>query len=145
MFLTMIYGRQVDGFGPDRAQPGRHLQPQLVAVHPQWPDGASFVLGSDLQAHRPHLPHIFTRSLPLFHHITGQVSPPGMKKINTNLIILSFISLFSPLYATLWVKILQFIRHRNSWGNSCWLKLSSSRFSSVAQQASQLVGVTNIT
>lgn len=77
--LTVIYGRQVDGFRPDRAQLGRHFQPQLVAVHPQRLDGADFLPGADLQASRSHLPHFLTRSFPLLHHIAGQISPPAVK------------------------------------------------------------------
>lgn len=80
--LTMINGGQVDGFRPDRAQLGRHFQPQLVAVHPQRLDGAGFSPGVDLQASRSHLPHFLTRSFPLFHHITRQVSPPADKPKN---------------------------------------------------------------
>lgn len=76
--LTVIYGGQVDGFRPDRSQLGRHLQPQLVAVHPQRLDGAGFLPGADLQASRAHLPHSLTRSFPLLHHIARQVSPPAV-------------------------------------------------------------------
>lgn len=43
--LTVIDGGQVDGFGPDGSKSGRHLQPQLVAVHPQRLDGAALLPG----------------------------------------------------------------------------------------------------
>lgn len=79
VLLTIIYRRQVDGFGPDRAQSRWHLQPQLVAVHPERLDGAAFLPGLNRRASKPHLPDFLTHSLPLLHYITWQVSPPRMK------------------------------------------------------------------
>lgn len=78
--LTMVCGWQVDRFGPDEAHWGGQLQPQLVAVHPERPDGAGCSHGVDLQASRPLLPDYLTRSFPLLHHIARHVCPPGIKK-----------------------------------------------------------------
>lgn len=73
----MIYRWQVDWFGPDGTQLRWQLQPEFIAVHPQRVDGARFL--PSLHAGRTHLPQILTRSLPLLHHVTWQVSPPDIK------------------------------------------------------------------
>lgn len=91
--LTVVVGGQVDGFRPDGSEVRRHFQPQLVAVGLQRLDGAFMV---DLQAGGALVAHLLARSLPLLHHITGQVSPPATEtKGNKH-------RLFSPLSGLSW-------------------------------------------
>lgn len=78
----MVVRGQVDCFRPDRSEVRRHFQPQLVAVGHQRTDGAQFLPGVELQARGALLAHVLARSVPLLHHITGQVSPPAEVKGN---------------------------------------------------------------
>lgn len=78
----MVSGSQVDGLGPDGAQGGRHLQPQLVAVHPQRADGAGPLPGVDLVAGGSFLPHFLPRPVPLLlrlHLVALNIGPPARR------------------------------------------------------------------